>query len=436
MEAPVEYGSRRTGPALGAIVSLAILFGLLAGFGGSLLALWAQQEGYVTLPLPTTTAETGTRAPLQRPRPLAPRQTFADIAENLNESVVNINTLARQEDPMAWFFGRDPQQEVKGLGTGIIVDVQGYILTNFHVVGDADNIKVTVMHADGKREYDAKFIGGDKQEDLAVIKISGKGLRPMRFGNSDLLRPGDDVMAIGNPFGFEHTVSVGVVSALNRRLPVDDTVTLKGMIQTDASINPGNSGGPLVNTGGELVGINSAIFVGNGQGPQANGIGFSIPSNHAQRVMKQLRANGKVQHPYVGIRYEFVSDEVRREERLPVKSGGVIVRSVFPKGPADKAGVKPDDLLKSVDGKTLTDENTLGDYISKQPVGKILDFELMRWNELAGAWTAKRIRVKIEDMPRDFMRSMNTPERDAAPEGEPQPQAQPQQRAFPFPFPF
>ena len=259
--------------------------------------------------------------------------TFVQVADQLDESVVNIDTTAYQNNPMSLFFGGGGQQVVKGKGTGIIVDADGYILTNYHVVGDASNINVTIMHKGGKRTYKATLIGGDKQEDLAVIKVSADNLKPVRFGDSDALRPGEWVMAIGNPFGFEHTVSVGVVSALNRLLPVDDTVTLRNMIQTDASINPGNSGGPLVNLRGEVIGINSAIFVGQGNEPSASRIGFAITSNHAQKIMELLRKSSKIPHPYIGISYGAITDELSAQAHLPVKEG-LVIGQVLPNGPA------------------------------------------------------------------------------------------------------
>ncbi len=295
MEMHGEPGYRRPshGPSMGAVVFVAILFGLMAGFGGALLALMASQQGLIPATsiqhnaAPTTSAAAGTVNPSDNGS--SSTRSFSQVADELDDSVVNINTLSHQQNPYSWFFGGG-SQEVQGLGTGVIIDKDGYILTNFHVVGEAENIKVTVLHGEDKQEYTAEFIGGDKQEDLALIKISNaKNLHPVKFGDSDKLRPGEWVMAIGNPFGFEHTVSVGVVSALNRRLPVDDSVTLRGMIQTDASINPGNSGGPLVNLQGEVVGIDTAIFIGGGSGqPQARGIGFAIPSNHATKIMKRI----------------------------------------------------------------------------------------------------------------------------------------------------
>jgi len=442
------------GPSVGTVVFIAILFGLIAGFGGTLLALTAINRGYVSLP--TTRYETsstpdGTHRASGSASATSPHN-FSQVADDLDDSVVNINTLSRQQNPYSFFFGGG-SQVVKGLGTGVIVDKDGYILTNYHVVGEAENIKVTVLRGDTKQEYTAELIGGDKQEDLALIKINAPNLRPVKFGDSDKLRPGEWVMAIGNPFGFEHTVSVGVVSALNRRLPVDDAVTLRGMIQTDASINPGNSGGPLVNLDGQVVGIDTAIYTGGGAGqPQARGLGFAIPSSHAVKILNQLRNHRKVQHPYIGIKYEMITDEVRQTEKLPVRDGGVIVRGIYKDGPCGKAGVKKDDIIVSVDGKLLNDSSTMSDYINQQDVGKVLEMKVKRWNGMQ--WNDLTLHVRVDDMPKDYLRAMTeqqqrqpsltpSPDSDGG-EGDNTPGQTPNDGnggghsspSFPFPFPF
>lgn len=399
----------RRGPSLGTVVLLALIFGVIAGFGGAVLALWANQTGHLAslfgssdvaaVPLGTQYASSTASDP---------QGTFASVADNMDESVVNINTMAVQQNPASLFFGGGGSQVVRGLGTGVVVASDGYILTNYHVIDNARNIKVTIMHKGGKREYTAKLVGGDKAEDLAVIKINASGLKPVRFGNSNALRPGEWVMAIGNPFGFEHTVSVGVVSALNRSLPVDDTVTLRNMIQTDASINPGNSGGPLVNLNGEVVGINSAVFVGQGSGePQASGIGFSIPSNHAKSIMEQLRKGSRIPHPYIGISYREITDEMRSQLHLPVKNG-VLVMQALANGPAGKAGVARGDVIVSVDKRAIRDQSVLTDYINTQHVGDTITLDIRRWNDGNGSWEQKTLRVKVGNKPADFAQRLNS----------------------------
>jgi S1-C subfamily serine protease len=436
MEQQGDFGGQREsrGPSLGSVVMLAIIFGMLAGFGGTLLALWANQQGLLAR-IPGMTPPAAQQQAGTTPAPIIPpvqpaasgsdmTNSFAQVVDTLNESVVNINTTATQPNPYSFFGG---EQQVQGMGTGMIVDDQGHILTNYHVVGEADQIDVTVMHRDGKKTYKAKLIGGDRREDLAVIKIEAKELKPVQFGNSDGVRPGEWVMAIGNPFGFEHTVSVGVVSALNRGLNVDETTRMRGMIQTDATINPGNSGGPLLNARGEVIGINTMIFLGRGGsgGPQASGLGFAIPSNRAVKVMEILRKHGKVQHPYIGIVYRFIDERLRVEERLPVK-GGVLIMNVMPNSPAAKAGLKAKDIIASIDGKKIEDENTLSDYINTQNVGTEMTLEVKSWDENSGQWKTRQAKLKTAEMPEQM------------PEAQPQQQRRQQQpqEGFPFPFPF
>jgi len=398
------------GPSVGVVIFLALFFGLIGGMGGMLLGVWANQQYHLSLfPRAGQTANLPQVSRVQPAGRVLPGMSFADIADQLNDSVVHIKSTTEQMDPFSMFFGGRPQPQT-GIGTGVIVSADGYILTNYHVVGEAKEITVKVLRGKTRsQEYTAKVIGGDKREDLALIKIDAKGLPPVTFGNSDLLRPGDAVMAIGNPFGFEHTVSVGVVSALNRDLPVDETVMLKHMIQTDASINPGNSGGPLVNAEGHVIGINSAIFVGGGGGPQANGIGFAIPSNHAVKIMDMLRNKKRIQHPYIGIKYEQITDEIRRQERVPVKDG-VIIRELLPDGPAAKAGLQKDDIILSAGGKPINDQNALMDYITGKTVGSTLSLDIMRWDTSSGNWTKKTVHVKVGDKPDDFETRMSAPE--------------------------
>lgn len=430
------HTSRRS-PSLGTVVFVALVFGVLAGFGGTLLALWANQQGYLSFIAANQSATSGSGAPIAVPAVTggASLPNFSRVAEAINGSVVNVNTRTEQVNPYSYFFGGGPEV-VSGLGTGVVVSSDGLIITNFHVAGEADKITVTINDKDGKKEYDAQLVGGDKQEDLALLKIKAHGLRAVTFGNSDALMPGEWVMAMGNPFGFEHTVSVGVVSALNRQLQVDEVQAIKGMIQTDAAINPGNSGGPLINASGQVIGINTAVYVGrSGNGPQASGIGFAIPSNRVKRIMDQLRAHGKVQHPYIGIRYELITNDIRQKERLPNTDGGVIVRSIYPKGPAGRAGIKEADILLSIDGTKLKDQNTLSDLIGNKPVGGKMRVAIKRWD--GNTWADKTMNITVDDMPKEFLRDMQNGGQGQQPQ---QPQQQSpdsgQPRSFPIPFPF
>lgn len=431
MDAHGEWTPRQQGPAMGTVILVAVVFGLFAGFGGALLAQWTQRSGQLTAvaPEPKVSLPVSTsRQSGQLPPQAVNSSSFANVADAMNEAVVNINTTSVQANPYSIFFGGGGAQQVQGIGTGMLIDKAGHILTNFHVVGDAQKIQVTVMRANGRSQnYPAKFIAGDKQEDLAVIKINAKGLKPVNFGNSDQLRPGDWVMAVGNPFGFEHTVSVGVVSALNRYLPGENSMTMKGLIQTDVSISPGNSGGPLVNMRGQVIGVNSMIYVSRGSQPQGGSISFSIPSNRATRVMHELLTQGKVAHPYIGIKYMRITDEVRQAQRLPMKYG-CLVQDVFPQGPAGKAGVQAGDVITEIDGQQMRDQNDLSNFIGKQKVGALLKFTVERWNDAGGDWQQKTVTVKVGDMPPDFLTAMPD-------SGQPQQQApeeDPQGSGMPF----
>lgn len=397
MEAQEGYTPQppRRGASLKSVILISAIFGLVAGFIGTFLASWVAQTGRfpfasnVLMPPGVTISNTK-----------APESRFEGVAAALNESVVNIDTRVVRESPLPFYM---PDQVMKGSGTGMIIDKNGYILTNYHVIEDAQNIQVTVTHADGKRMYKATLVGGDAREDLALLRIDAKNLKPVSFGNSSNVHPGEWVMAIGNPYGedFEHTVSVGVISALNRLLPNenDSSAPMRNMIQTDASINPGNSGGPLVDLAGNVIGINSAIFIGrSSSGVQASGLGFAIPSNRAVQVIEQLRKGLTVPHPYIGIGYNEITDEVRTSLHLP-STNGVIVQNVSPNSPAQSAGVMVGDIISGIDGKAITDKNVIGNYITQQDVGKVIHLEIKRWNDANGRWDNKSITVKIGNQP-------------------------------------
>jgi serine protease Do len=316
--------------------------------------------------------------------------SFAELAQAVSPGVVNISTTKKvrgggrvfdfflgprdrrgpMDDFFERFFGGDlpPQREYKqrSLGSGFIIDSDGHILTNNHVVEDADEIKVILKD---HKEFEAKVIGRDPKTDLALIKIkSGKGLQPIRLGNSDELRVGDWVMAIGNPFGLEHTVTAGIVSAKGRVIgagPYDN------FIQTDASINPGNSGGPLINLKGEVVGINTAIIA------QGQGIGFAIPINTAKELLPQLKEKGKVTRGWLGVMIQKVTPDLARSFNLKDESGA-LVGDVTPGGPADKAGIKPGDIIIEFDGKPIKEMNELPRLVAAVPAGKTVEVKVLR----------------------------------------------------------
>lgn len=267
------------------------------------------------------------------------------------------------------FFGQIPREyKQHGLGSGVIVSPDGYILTNNHVVGGAEEIHVTLMD---KREFTAKVIGKDPKTDLALIKIDTKDPLPAAdLGDSDVTQVGDWVVAIGNPFGFSLTVTAGIVSAKGRALGgnYDD------FLQTDASINPGNSGGPLFNTSGQVIGINTAIYSRTGAN---NGIGFAIPIDMARNVMEQLKSHGRVVRGWLGVEIQEVTADLAQSFGLP-KVAGALVANVDKNGPAAKAGIERGDIIVKFNGKTVHDEHELPALVGQTPINSSVPVEVLR----------------------------------------------------------
>ena len=317
-------------------------------------------------------------------------ESFSELAGQAKPGVVNIRTVkiikggspvfrhffgnpfGGNRNPFDEFFGpfqgegnqRDFKQ--RSLGSGFIIDKDGFIVTNNHVIEDADQIKVILSN---DKEFDAELVGRDPKTDLALIRIKGaKNLRPLELGNSDKLEVGKWVVAIGSPFGLEQTVTAGIVSAKGRIIgsgPYDD------FIQTDASINPGNSGGPLLNMNGEVVGINTAI-IASGQG-----IGFAIPINLAKGILTQLKDKGEVTRGWLGVGIQDLTPELANYYGLSEEKG-VLVTQVFEDDPADKAGVKANDVILSVDGKAVSTGRELSAMIANTPVGHRTKIDLIR----------------------------------------------------------
>ncbi|MFC1868683.1 DegQ family serine endoprotease [Thermodesulfobacteriota bacterium] len=331
-------------------------------------------------------------APLSTPEananlvPSATPGSFSELAKKASPSVVNISTVkaikGRSQPPLPFgpnhpfrdFFDRFYRDQVprehrqKGLGTGFIIDKEGFIFTNNHVVEMADEIKVTLSD---KREFDAKIISRDPKTDLALIKIEdAKDLMSLSLGDSEKLEVGDWVVAIGNPFGLGNTITAGIVSAKYRQIgggPYDN------FIQTDASINPGNSGGPLLNTKGEVIGINTAIFSQSGG---SVGIGFAIPINMAKDILPQLK-KGKVVRGWLGVMIQEITPDLKDKLGLEVEKGA-LVADVTSGGPAEKAGMKRGDVIVSFDGKDIKESKELPYIVSATPVGKTVPVEVMR----------------------------------------------------------
>jgi len=313
---------------------------------------------------------------------------FTDLARAVRPGVVNIQVVKKvknvgfgsrsfggpfgERNPFGDFFGpffkgNPPRSfEQRGVGSGFVMNQDGYILTNNHVVEDADQIKVKLAN---EKEYDGKVVGRDPKTDLALVKISGASdLHALQMGNSDNLKVGSWVVAVGSPFGLEQTVTAGIVSAKGRVIgsgPYDD------FIQTDASINPGNSGGPLINMKGEVVGINTAI-IASGQG-----IGFAIPINMAKEIVPQLQEKGHVTRGWLGVSIQEVTPELAKSFSLK-ENKGALVAQVISGSPAEKAGIEQGDVLVEFDGKEIADSKDLPRMVASTPVGKVVTVKLSR----------------------------------------------------------
>ncbi|MBI4126284.1 MAG: DegQ family serine endoprotease [Deltaproteobacteria bacterium] len=314
--------------------------------------------------------------------------SFADLAERASPAVVNVSTTKvvrrggpggmppmGQRDPFfddffeRFFEGAPREQQQKSLGSGFIMNKDGTILTNSHVVAGADEIKVIL--ADG-RSFDAKVVGLDEKTDIAVIRVAAKADLPtVPLGDSDQIRPGDWVMAIGNPFGLEHTVTVGVASATGR---VIGGGPYAKFIQTDASINPGNSGGPLFNMKGEVIGINTMIYAGG------QGIGFAIPINLAKQLAPQLVEKGKVTRGWLGVSIQDITPELAKSFGLESEEGALLAE-VFSGSPAAKAGLQRGDIIVMFDGQKIKDPYDLSLAVGNTSVGKKVDIEALRKGE-------------------------------------------------------
>jgi serine protease Do len=360
--------------------------------------------------------------PLVIPNPVELSSTFSQIAKQVEPSVVNVSTTylpkptAQSRNPhrrfqqqpdqggqgdqgdqggnggnggnggmddfLYRFFGGNPfgngspdlgQRRGEALGSGVVVDKAGYILTNNHVVDKADSIKV--KFSGDVQEYEAKVIGVDLPTDLAVIKVVGKSsLVPAKIGNSDAVQVGDWAMAIGSPFGFQATVTAGIISAKER--DVDPTMQFQHFLQTDAAINPGNSGGPLLNMRGEVIGINTAIASRSGQ---YEGIGFALPINTAAMVYNQIIKNGKVTRGGIGVTFtQSDTEQGRALLKASHVNNGVFIQTVSPGGPADQAGIKDGDIITAINGKPIQNGNELLNVVTATPVGNTVDITVYR----------------------------------------------------------
>ena len=327
-------------------------------------------------------------------------KAFSEIASAISPSVVNISTTKVvkrdagpfSDDPLLDLFNpfrnfRMPKKwKEQSLGSGVIVSADGYIITNNHVVEQADEIRVTLVD---KRSFKAKIIGADTKTDIAVVKIDADKLRVAQWGDSDTLQVGEFVLAIGNPYGLSHTVTMGIISAVGRaNVGIAD---YEDFIQTDAAINPGNSGGPLVNIKGELIGINTAIFSRSG-GYQ--GIGFAVPSNMARLVMSQLVEKGKVTRGWLGVTIQELTPELSQKFGLKNEKGA-LVGDIAKGSPAEKAGLKRGDIIVEYNGKKITDVGVLRNMVAQSKVGIEVSIMISRGGKEYG------VKVLIMELPKD-----------------------------------
>jgi serine protease DegQ len=348
---------------------LAALF-VVATLRPDLLSRLGSREGGTVLLQETTTPVAGEKV-----------ASYADAAKKAMPAVVNIYTSKDLpkghplvDDPVLRRYFPDlaermPRQRATSLGSGVIVSPEGFVLTNHHVIEGADDIQLVL--SDGRR-LAARVRGTDPESDLAVLKADGEKLPAITLGTVDHLQVGDIVLAIGNPFGFGNTVTLGIVSALGRNhLGIN---RFEDFIQTDAAINPGNSGGALIDTAGNLIGINSTIYSASGG---STGIGFAIPVSLARTVLEQIIRDGEVTRGWFGVEPQDVTPEIARV--LELDGGGVVIRTVVKNGPADRAGIQPRDVVLEIDGKPTRDTAALLARIAELPPGKAIKVKV--WHE-------------------------------------------------------
>jgi serine protease Do len=387
----LDRRSFRIGLVAGAFLIIGVVAGVMLSAG----------SGWIS-PAQSAPALTGT--------PGVSSNGFPAVARATMPAVVNISTSRTvkqsgvpdspfMNDPFfKHFFGDEFNKQFRiprerresSLGSGVIVSADGYIVTNAHVVDKADEIKVLLAD---KREFTGKVVGTDPKTDVAVIKIMGDSLPVMTWGDSDRLEVGEYVLAIGNPFGLNSTITLGIVSAVGRaNMGIEQ---YENFIQTDAAINPGNSGGALVNTRGELVGINTAIFSRTGGNM---GIGFAIPSNMAKSVMDSLVKTGKVVRGYLGVSIQDVSPKIAGQFGLD-KAEGALVSDVVSGSPADKAGLRSGDVITRFDGRDIDSSTTLRHRVAETTVGKNTEIEVVRDKKTV------KLNIKVAEQPKDMTAS-------------------------------
>lgn len=368
----MERGSRLRYSIVFLVVALGIVVAITCGgvVGGAAGYWVARSQPTPSLPTPVTIAQPGEATYLTLTQDSAMIEAIAKVKPAV---VTVINTLPARQT----FFGEI--EEPQASGSGVIISEEGYIVTNNHVVEEAQ--RLDVIYADGSKE-EATLVGADQYSDLAVIKVKGPVPALAELGDSSTLQPGEPVAAIGSPLGdFKGTVTVGVVSALDRRLDTGQGYLMENLIQTDAAINPGNSGGPLINVLGQVIGINTAI-VGRSAyaGTVAEGLGFAIPSNTVKAVTQQLVTQGYVERPYLGIEYVTITPRLASAYDLPADHG-VYVRRVVSASPAAAAGLREGDIITAINNQTIDEDNPLNNVLWRFHVGDEVSLTILRQGE-------------------------------------------------------
>lgn len=375
-----------------AIISSLITAGIFVGFAPQLLKLSFARElqAQVSPDTPKTIYTVND----------SNSNSIINARQKVAKAVVYIDTVSVVTEPMQIpfefkdffppdFFGDQQQRVQTGAGSGFIIRSDGYILTNEHVVRNAQKLKVTLSSLYGGKKYDGQVVGADPQTDLAVVKINAKNLPTVEMGESDELIPGEWVVAIGNPYGLHDTITAGIISALGRSL--EDPEAHGNLIQTDAAINPGNSGGPLVDLSGKVIGINEAIIA------NAQGLGFAIPINLAKNVSKELIAKGKVSRAetaWLGVGVSEIPDQVASYYNLANKDGALV--QIYPDGPAAKAGLQDGDIIKEVNHQKIKGPNDVSNLIKGYKVGQEIELLIYRESRI------KLIKVKLEARPQQL----------------------------------
>jgi serine protease Do len=397
IEPSEETRVERKSPNPAWFILITVLVALLAFWIGH--QFWPSNKVTSSIPAPSTTTPHVQPLPLHLGDTALGEHTIADIATRAAASVVNINTKTSVTVPDSsfqfglpggfdFFFGPGMQgsaprrYESFGTGSGVIIREDGYILTNNHVVGKATDIRVTL---NDKKVFKGHVVGRDSFTDLALVKIDTANLPVAKFGSTKELRPGDWAIAIGSPLGLDHTVTLGIISALGRSLgELNNNVAL---IQTDAAINPGNSGGPLLNIHGEVIGINTAIRSG------AQNIGFAIPVDVASEVVKGLLNGGKISRPYLGLYMQDIEPQIAKSLGLGEKNAGVIVAKVSEGSPAADAGLQQGDIIQKIDGAEVRTAKEVQAIVRKHNPGDTLNMAVLRGGAL------RAIGVRIGEYP-------------------------------------